>query len=134
MATVTRDPNGVWVDATTAMPAPQITGLSAGADIAAGMPCYIKAADGLVYQSDGTAANEAAKFDGFSAKAAKQGSPVTLFQAGARFHYAAAAGLTGGADLFLGLGGGLDTAAQTGHPLPIARAIDDTDIRVTVNT
>ncbi|HEY7234901.1 MAG TPA: hypothetical protein VH539_12175 [Gemmatimonadaceae bacterium] len=134
MATVTRDPNGVWVDASTAMPGNQITGLIAGADIGAGMPCYVKAADGLVYQSDGAAATEAAKFDGFSARAAKAGQPITLYQAGVRYHYTASSGLTPGADLYLDTGGGLNTAAQTGHPLPIARAIDDTDIRITVNS
>jgi len=134
MALITRDPNGVWVDASTAMPGNQITGLIAGADVLAGAPCYVKAADGQVYPSDGTAANEAAKFDGLSARAGKAGQPITLYQAGVRYHYTAPSGLTPGADLYLAAGGGLADAAATGHPLPIARAIDDTDIRITVNS
>jgi hypothetical protein len=125
-----RDPNGVWVDATTAMVAPQITGFVAGADIAAGMPCYIKSLDNLVYQSDGTAAAEPSKVDGFSAKAAKQGQPVTLYGIGARYHYSAPGTLLPGADLYLDVGGGLTTAPTTGGLIKIARALDDTDIQV----
>jgi hypothetical protein len=129
MATVTRDPNGVYVDAP--LFTAQIPDLVAGAAIAAGMPCYIKGADGFAYQSDGTALNEAAKFDGFSAKAAAQGQPITLLTIGQRIHYSASGVLTPGADLFLDAGGGLNTVATTGGTRAIARAINDTDIRVT---
>jgi len=51
-----------------------------------------------------------------------------------RYPCTAPSGLTPGADLYLAAGGGLADAAATGHPLPIARAIDDTDIRITVNS
>ena len=135
MASVARDPNGVYMDASTGMFAPQITGLKAGEAILAGAPCYVKAADGLVYNSNGTAANEAAKFDGFTPRAAAVGQPVTLFGVGSRFHYTAAGGLTPGANLYVDtVAGGLNTAATTGGVNPVARAIDDTDIRVIRNS
>jgi hypothetical protein len=134
MAVVTRDPNGVYIDTSTAMFAAQISGLLLGANVNSGAPCYVKAADGNVYPSDGVAANEAAKFDGFTPRAGVAGQAITLFGIGARFHYAASAGLTPGQDLFIASGGGLDTAATTGGVRAIARAIDDTDIRVTKNS
>lgn len=134
MAVVTRDPNGVYIDTSTAMFAAQISGLIAGNAIVSGAPCYVKAADGQVYPSDGVAANEAAKFDGISPRAAVAGQAITLFGIGTRLHYAAAAGLTPGQDLFIAAGGGFDTAATTGGLRAIARAIDDTDIRITKNS
>lgn len=128
MAAVTR--SKVGMDASTAMFAAQISGLLAGEDILIGAPCYIKAADGKLYNSNGVAANEAAKVDGFSPRDAKAGEALTLFGRGARFRWAT--GLTPGAELYLGAtAGGLDTAATTGGLLPIARVINDTDIRVT---
>ena len=128
MAAVTR--SLVGMDASTAMFAPQISGLIAGEDINVGAPCYIKAADGKIYNSNGVAANEAAKVDGFAPRNAKAGQALTLFGKGARFRWST--GLTPGQNLFLGAtAGGLDTAATTGGLVAIARAINDTDIRVT---
>lgn len=131
MALVTIDTNAS-VDASTGMTAPQITGdLFAGEDLLAVCPCYIKNSDGKVYMSNGTAANEAAGFDGFTARACKSGQPVTLFGIGTRFRYAAAT-LTPGAKLYIGATAGrLDTAATTGDAVGVARAINDSDIRIT---
>jgi hypothetical protein len=63
------------LDASTGMYAGQTPDLVAGEALGAVVPCYIKAADGKVYQSNGTAANEAAKFDGFTARAVSIGQP-----------------------------------------------------------
>lgn len=130
MALVTKDPNAS-IDASTAMYAPQITGLMAGEDLEAAAPCYIKAADGKVYMSVGSAADEAAGFAGFTARAARAGQPVTLFSAGARFHYAPAS-LTPGATLYIAATPGqLDTAPTTGDEVGVARALTPSDIQVT---
>jgi hypothetical protein len=118
------------MDASTAMYAPQISGLVCGEDIVCGAPCYIKAADGKIYNSNGAAATEPAKVDGFCPRDAKAGQALTLYGKGTRFRWST--GLTPGANLFLGATiGGLDTAATTGGLVAIARAINDTDIRVT---
>jgi len=131
MTAIVRDP-AASIDASTAMFAAQITGLIAGEDLVIG-PCYVKAADGKVYKSNGTAVNEAAKFDGFAARAALLGQPVTLYGVGTRLRYGN--GLTPGADYFIDTtAGGLNDAATTGGTVSIARAIDTTDIRVTKNT
>lgn len=121
------------MDAASAMFAPQISdGLVAGEALLVAAPCYIKASDGKVYMSNGTAANEAAKFDGFTARAVPSGQPVTLFGTGAKFEYAA--GMTPGANLFIGTTAGrLDTVATTGDAAGVARAITATVIRVTRN-
>jgi hypothetical protein len=117
------------MDASTGMFAPQISGLVAGEDLAVAAPCYIKNADGKVYQSNGTAANEAAKVDGFTPRAVKNGQPVTLFGKGARFSYGTT--LSIGATFYIATtAGALDTAATTGDAVGVARAINATDIRV----
>lgn len=122
------------VDTSTAQFAPQITGsVYAGEDLDACAPCHIKAADGKVYMSVGTALDEAARFDGFTAQAAREGEAVTLLGIGTRMRYAAS-GLTPGQDLFVGGAAGvLADAATTGGVVAIARAIDARDIRVIVN-
>lgn len=109
----------------------QISGGIAGADIDVCSPCYIKASDGLIYMSNGTAANEAAKISGWNMRTAvKAGQPVTLFGRNIRMRYGT--GLTPGARYFLGTTAGrLDTAATTGDAVGVAEAINDTDIRVT---
>lgn len=119
------------MDASMGLTCPQISGdLIAGEDLLAIAPCYIKNSDGLVYMSNGTAANEAAGFDGFTARAVKAGQACTLHGIGNRFRYAA--GLTPGAKLYIGATAGrLDTAATTGDAVGVARAINDTDIRIT---
>jgi hypothetical protein len=121
-------------DTNTMMYADQISGLIAGEDLLACAPCYVKAADGKIYQSNGTAANEAATFFGFSAKAYKAGMAVTLFGAGTRIGYADPGTLTVGAKYFVAATAGrLDTAATTGGTVAVARAITDTDIQVIAN-
>lgn len=122
------------MDTSTGMFAPQVTGnLYAGEVLNACAPCYIKASDGKVYMSNGTALNEAAKFDGFVARKCQIGEPVTLFGVGARFRYASA--LVVGTDLFVGtVAGQLSDAATTGGVRAIARVITATDIRVTKNS
>jgi hypothetical protein len=132
MALVTRNTDAS-MDAVTGQFAPQKTGLIAGEDIDPAAPCYIKAADGLVYMCDGTAADEKAKsFAGFSPRAAKSGQPVTLFGVGARFSYGS--GLTPGASLFVAATKGrLDTAATTGDWHGVAQCMNATDIVVTMN-
>jgi len=118
------------LDASTGMYAGQTPDLVAGEALGAVVPCYIKAADGKVYQSNGTAANEAAKFDGMTARAVSIGQAVTLFTAPARFRYGT--GLTIGADLFISATAGkLADAATIGGVRAIARVINSTDIRVT---
>lgn len=120
------------LDASTGMYAGQIPDLIAGEALGAVVPCYIKAADGKVYQSNGTAVNEAAKFDGFTARAVSIGQAVTLFQAPARFRYGTA--LVPGTPLFVSATAGkLADAATVGGLTPVARVINATDIRVTVN-
>lgn len=116
------------VDASTAMFAEQVSGLVAGEAIDKCAACYI-AADGKVYQSNGTAANAAAKVDGFSAQAATAGQGVTLFGRGTRMRYGT--GLTIGALYHLAATAGrLDTAATTGGTVALAKAISATDIRI----
>lgn len=117
------------VDASTAMFAEQVSGLVAGEAIDANAACYIKAADGKVYMSNGTAADAAAKVDGFSAQAAAAGQGVTLLGRGTRMRYGT--GLTIGALYYLGTTAGrLDTAATVGGTVALAKAISATDIRV----
>jgi hypothetical protein len=127
MADLTRSAQA-GLDASTGMFAGQKSGnLYAGENLAAAAPCYIKSADGKVYQSNGTAANEAAKFDGFTPVSYLAGEPVTLFTAPARFRYGAA--LTIGADLFVSAtAGNLSDTATTGGVRAIARVMTATDI------
>ncbi len=128
MALLTRA-SDASVDASTAMFAEQISGLVAGAAIAACDACYISASDGKVYPSNGTAANAAAKVDGFAAQAAAAGQGVTLFGRGTRMRYGT--GLTIGALYYLGTTAGrLDTATTTGGSVALAKAISATDIRI----
>lgn len=120
------------MDAASGGYAPQISdGLVAGADLDVAAPCYIKASDGKVYMSNGTAATEPAKFDGFTARAVKSGQPVTLFGTGAKFEYGT--GLTPGATYYIGTTAGrLSDAATTGDAVGVARAVTSTMIRVIV--
>jgi hypothetical protein len=129
MSLVAPRASGPSMDTSTGMYAPQITGKIAGEDLLACAPCYIKASDGKIYQSNGTAVNAAADVVGFSVEARKAGQPCTLRALGTRVGYADAGGLTPGAKYFLAATAGrLDTAATTGGTVAIARAIDDTDL------
>lgn len=132
MSLVTRS-TSASMDTSTGMFAPQATGnLYAGEALDAVAPCYIKASDGLVYMSNATNQDEAAKIDGWTARATALGQPVTLFGVGARFRYGTS--LTPGANYYLGATAGrIDTAATTGGAIPVARAINSTDIRILRN-
>jgi hypothetical protein len=129
MAVVTKDPLAS-MDASNGMFGYQITGdFYAGEALPAASPVYIKSADGKVYMSNGTAANEAATFFGFTPKAYSIGQAVAIFGLGSRFRYGT--GLTIGAKYFVAAtAGALDTAATTGGLTPVARAITATDIQV----
>ncbi|MDR3572867.1 MAG: hypothetical protein P4L50_03315 [Anaerolineaceae bacterium] len=117
------------LDSVSAMHTPNITGCYAGEDLDIAAPCYIKQADGLVYMSNATAANEAAGILGFTPRAVKQGQPVTLFGEGTRFSYAS--GMTPGQILYIGATKGrLDSAATVGDLVGVAQAVNATDVVV----
>jgi hypothetical protein len=118
------------MDAASGGLAPHLSdGLVAGEALLAAAPCYVKASDGLVYMSNGTAATEAASCFGFTARATAAGQPVSLFSIGTKFEYAS--GMTPGAKLYVGTTAGrLDTAATTGGTVAVARAYDATHIQV----
>lgn len=129
MALVTRA-SDADIDMTSALYAPQIADLIAGEDLDPVAPCRIDAGDGLVYMSNATAADANAALDGFTPRAVKEGQPVTLFGVGTRFRYSAG-GLTPGARYYMGATDGrLDTAATTGDAVGVAKAINDSDIRI----
>lgn len=131
MALLTRASDASF-DAATASFAPQISGLVAGEAIDANAPCYIKAADGKVYMSNGTAATAAAKVDGWALQAAAAGQGVTLLGPGTRIRYGT--GLTIAALYYVAATAGrLDTAATTGGTVAIAKAISATDIVIIAN-
>lgn len=123
----------VSMDVSTGAEAPQVTGLYAGQDLLAAAPCYIKTADGMAYMSDGTAANEAAEFVGFTPRACKQGEPVTLFGLGTRFRYADTGLAPGDRYYIAATPGRLDTVATVGDAVGVAQALSTTDIRITRN-
>lgn len=103
-----------------------LSGLFAGEAIAAGDACYIKTADGLIWRSNGTAANAAAVVDGFAPEAAVAGDALSLYW-NVRFAYGAS--LSPGSFAYLATtSGALDTAATTGGTVPIGRVIDATRI------
>ena len=117
-------------DGSTAQYAPQIADLIAGEDILACAPCRIDGSTGMVYMSNGTAANANAGVDGVSARSAKTGQPITLFGHGTRFRYANKT-LTPGQRLYVAATAGrLDDTATTGDAVGVAKAITDSDIRV----
>lgn len=106
----------------------QLAGLLAGEAIAAGDACYI-ASTGLVMKSNGTAANAAAKVDGFAAINAPSGEAVTLYF-DVNFHYGA--GLTPGTRLYLfTTAGQIGDAATTGGTGVIGFVIDANRVHLT---
>lgn len=117
-------------DTTHLQKVPQVSGdLYAGEALDAVAACYIKASDGKVYMSNGTAVNEAARFMGMTARATAADQPVTLYRIGARFRYGT--GLTIGAMYYVAATAGrLDTAATTGGLVAVAEAITATDIQI----
>lgn len=117
------------LDASTAMYAPQVSGLLAGENIALMAPCYIKSSDGKVYQCDASADNEAAEFVGVCPRAANANEPVTLFGLGTRFKLAT--GLTPGDILYVGATAGQwDNTATAGDPNGTLQIVTSTDVRV----
>lgn len=101
---------------------PNLNGLVAGEALLAGAPCHIEG-DGMVYMSNGTAANADAVVVGWTIKPYVVGEPVTLFGDGTVMEYGS--GLTPGARYFLATTDGrLDTAATTGGTTAIAVALD----------
>lgn len=133
MAAVTKSAN-VSMDTVSGSKAGTISGKIAGEAIAKGDACYIKASDGKIYKSINTAANEAAHVHGLAADAAAANEAVTLYSAPSIWEYSDGL-LSPGADIYLGaVAGGLDTAAGTGHPTPVAHAVDSQRIRVVVHS
>ena len=131
MALVTRGANAS-IDAIQGQKAPYISALVANEDIDALAPCVIDA-DGGVSMSDGTADNAAAKCHGFAPKGYRAGEAVSLYGPGTRAEYGS--GLTPGAPLYVGATKGrLDTAATTGGLVPVAVALNATEIVVTALT
>ena len=132
MALVIAPATTTTVEGRSAMHAQQIPaslGLVAGEALLTAAPCYIKASDGKVYMSNGTAANEAAKVHGFTGKSYASGEPVTLWKDGIIFEYGT--GLTPGATLYVGATAGrLDTAATTGDGAGVATVLTATHIQV----
>lgn len=130
MAAITKSAN-ISMDTVSGMKPSTISGKVAGEAIAKGDACYIKGSDGKIYRSIGTAANEAANVHGLAADASAAGEAVTLYGAGGIWEYST--GLTPGAAVYLGLvAGGLDTAAQVGHPTPVGHVVDAQRIRIAV--
>jgi hypothetical protein len=133
MAILTAAATTVTVDTRTAQHANQIpasVGLVAGEALLTAAPCYIKASDGKVYMSNGTAANEAAEVDGWTGKPYAAGEAVTLWGRGVIFEYGT--GLTPGAVLYVATTAGrLADAATTGDAVGVARTVNATHIRVT---
>jgi hypothetical protein len=132
MAAITKSATA-GMDADSGMRAGHIGWLIAGEAIAKCDMCYIKGSDGKVYKSINTAVNEAAKCHGMAPDAASAGEAVSLYGGFSIWEYST--GLTPGVDVFLGaVAGGLDTAAGTGHPLPVGHVVDAQRIRLTVNS
>ena len=133
MTLVTAPATTTTVETRSAQHANQIpasVGLLAGEALLTAAPCYIKASDGKVYMSNGTAANEAAKVHGWTGKSYAAGEPVTLWKENVIFEYGT--GLTPGATLYIGTTAGrLDTAASTGDGVGVAVCVTATHIQVT---
>lgn len=119
------------IDAASAMYAPQRSGLEAGEALDNLAPCYIKTSDGKVYMSNGTNADAAAAFDGFTARSYASGDTnVTLFGIGTKMRYAT--GLTPGSKYYIGATAGrLDSSTTTGDAVGVAKSITATVIRIT---
>jgi len=127
MAQVSRD--RVEFDLNSVRRAPQISGLHAGEDgIKKGMPCRINS-DGEVVRSNGSAADVNAQVDGFAARDADAGEPITLIGEGARIRYSKAGNLTPPNTLFLAAADGeLDNTSTTGDSVGVARVISPNEI------
>jgi hypothetical protein len=118
------------MDANSAAYAEQVSGnLYAGEDIDAVAACHI-GTDGLVYMSNGAAANQAAHFDGICPVKRLKGEPLTLYGPGTIFKYSDG-GLTPGRNLYVAATKGrLDDAATTGDDQGVVRTINASHVRV----
>jgi len=127
MAQVSRD--RVEFDLNSVRRAPQISGLHAGEDgIKKGMPCRIDS-NGEVVRSNGSASDVNAQVDGFAARDADAGEPITLIGEGARIRYNKAGNLTPPDTLFLAAADGeLDNTSTTGDSVGVARVISANEI------
>jgi len=106
----------------------KVSGLLAGEALTAGDACYIRASDGRIMKSVGTAAGAAAKVRGFAAETAAVGEAVTLFH-DVDFRYGT--GLTPGADLYVSTtAGDLGDAASVGGTGAVGYVVDATRIHV----
>ncbi|HXI15489.1 MAG TPA: hypothetical protein VNM48_03885 [Chloroflexota bacterium] len=111
----------------------KVSGLLAGEALIAGDACYIRASDGRVMKSIGTAVAAgviavAAKVRGFAAETAASGEAVTLFH-DVDFRYGT--GLVPGADLFVSLTAGeLGDAASASGTGAVGYVVDATRIHV----
>lgn len=107
-------------------PANRLSELLAGVAIAAGDLCRIHAADGTVRLSNGTANDALAQYDGVALKAAAVGEAVTLGR-GVTMRWGS--GLTPGARYYVSAtAGAISDAATTGGLLPVAHAVNATEI------
>lgn len=116
-------------DAISAQKIPHFAGnIYAGEALDANSPCCMHS-DGLVYMSNGTAADANAQVDGFVTRNVAINEPVTLYAPGLRMSYGT---LTPGASYYVSATKGrLDTAPTTGGLLAVARAINTTDLYFT---
>lgn len=120
------------VDTTTAMLAPQISGLECGEDIPAPMtPLRLDSTTGQVFRASAAVANANARVVGFSARKGKTGQPMTVYGLGLVGKYSDG-NLTPGMILFLGeTVGTLSSIATTADAVGIAQAVDPYNIRIT---
>jgi len=107
-----------------------LAGLFAGEALTAFDACYVKS-DGLVWKSNGTSANAAAKVRGYASKATASGEPVTLYK---NVRVAYGTGMTPGTAVFLSATAGtLADGATTGGTAPIGFVVDATRIYLDIS-
>jgi hypothetical protein len=107
----------------TPCPGHSLPPVLAGEALNAGAPCYVKASDSKAYMSNGTAATEAAKVDGWCLKDTEVGRPVTL-HFNVLIAYGTPTAPAVGALLYVATtAGSLDTSAQTGGTAPVAKGV-----------
>lgn len=104
-------------------------GLKAGEAIAQGDACYLKTSDGRIYRSNGSAAGEATRVDGFAPDDAPVGEACTLYF-DVRFDYAVGMGVGTAFYLSATVPGGLQDASNVNAPAIVARAITPTRLHL----
>lgn len=107
-----------------------LAGLIAGEDLGALDACYIKS-DGLVWKSNGAAANAAAKVHGYAPKATKAGQAITLHK-NIRAEYGT--GLIPGTTIYLSATAGtLSDAATVGGTGTIGFVVSATRVYLDIS-